>query len=335
TRKTYLLFTPARTRQFATTNSTCLQVIPETPFAQPPPPPSQSPPKPKPASAATSTSSPPSVKLPPKVSKPTPPNTPDISSSTVVKIAEEVRKRAPIVTETYVAYGITETLVKECARQADYKIVKDKDGQIPKTPDQEDLGVAVATDGYWYNQASLTPTFSTWAQITFLHMYLLTVRLRAFPSAHAPAWHQHMIDHFSYLAEERMVKDHGMHARMTRNKYLKDLFTQWRGLQAGYDEGLVRGDSWLAAAVWRNIFKGQGIGIEGRGGEMDFRRVGEVVAYMRSVLFELDHMEDADVASGDLVFGSPSDEAALVAKGSRGMNVLIQEGPAKYTRAAR
>lgn len=54
-----------------------------------------------------------------------------------------------MTTETYVAYGVCETLVKECARQAAYKIpqAQQKNTDIPKTKDGEDLGVG---DGWWY-----------------------------------------------------------------------------------------------------------------------------------------------------------------------------------------
>ena len=150
----------------------------------------------------------------------------------------------------------------------------------------------------------LTPTFNTWAQITFLHMYLLTVRIRCFPEAHVPTWNQHMINHFSYLAEERMVTLHNISARMVRNKYLKDLFVQWRGLTAGYDEGLVKGDAVLATAIWRNVCKGDE--------EVDLEKLGMVVAYVRSVLSALDSMGDSAIATGDVLFGSPSSEASLV-----------------------
>ncbi|KAL2051816.1 hypothetical protein ABVK25_007972 [Lepraria finkii] len=86
-------------------------------------------------------------------------------------IAKELRKRASSVTETYVAYGVCEKLVKECARQANYTIPQahEKNVDIPKTKDGEDLGVGT---GWWYETLGLTPTFNTWAQITFLHMYL-------------------------------------------------------------------------------------------------------------------------------------------------------------------
>jgi len=228
------------------------------------------------------------------------------------KLAQEFRKRAPETTETYVAYGVSEALVKECAQQANYSIpqAKEKGLEITQTKDGEDLGVGT---GWWYEAMGLTPTFNTWAQITFLHMYLLTVRIRCFPPAHAPTWNQHMINHFSYLAEERMVTLHNIQARMVRNKYLKDLFVQWRGLTAGYDEGLVKGDAVLAAAVWRNVCKANE--------DIDLRKLGMVVAYMRSVLSALDTMEDSAIATGDVLFGSPGSEAALVKQRSKMMDL--------------
>ena len=76
-------------------------------------------------------------------------NTPS-KDTTTTSIGKELRKRLPTdLTETYIAYGVCETLVKECARQADYTIpqVRQKDVEVPKTKDQEDLGVGT---GWWY-----------------------------------------------------------------------------------------------------------------------------------------------------------------------------------------
>ncbi|KAL2047154.1 hypothetical protein N7G274_001173 [Stereocaulon virgatum] len=69
-------------------------------------------------------------------------------------IAKELRKRASSVTETYVAYGVCENLIKECARQADYTIPQahEKNIDIPKTKDGEDLGVGT---GWWYESMSI------------------------------------------------------------------------------------------------------------------------------------------------------------------------------------
>ena len=65
-------------------------------------------------------------------------------------IAKELRKRASSVTETYVAYGACEKLIKECARQADYSIpqAQERGIEVPKTKDGEDLGVGT---GWWYD----------------------------------------------------------------------------------------------------------------------------------------------------------------------------------------
>ncbi|KAL8784414.1 MAG: hypothetical protein Q9195_009059 [Heterodermia aff. obscurata] len=245
----------------------------------------------------------------------------DVPSATMIqKVAAETQRLLPSVTETYVAYGVTEKLVKECSSQADYSIPQrnEKDGILPQTKDGEDLGVG---SGWWYETLGLTPTFNTWAQVTFLHMYLLTVRLRCFPAEHAPTWHQHLLNHFFYIAEERMVIVHNIQSRTVRNKYLKDLFVQWRGLLAGYDEGLIRGDAVLATAIWRNVFKADN--------DLDFRGLGEVVSYTRGVLKGLDGMKDDAIASGEVAFGDPGSERAGVLMRSRMMASVDRPPPGK------
>lgn len=97
---------------------------------------------------------------------------------------------------------------------------------------------------------------------------------------------------------------HKINARMIRTKYLKDFFNQWRGLTAAYDEGLVKGDAVLAAAVWRNVCKGEE--------NIDLRRLAEIVSYMRSVLASFDQMADDVIGKGEIEFGDPSGEAAWV-----------------------
>ena len=145
--------------------------------------------------------------------------------------------------------------------------------------------------------------------------------MRCFPAEHAPTWHQHLLDHFFYMAEERLVTVHDIQSRAIRSKYLKDLFLQWRGLLAGYDEGLIRGDAVLATAVWRNIFKADE--------DLDFRSLGEVVSYMRGVLNGLDGMNDDAIAGGEVVFGDPGSERATVLVRSRMMASLDEPLPGK------
>ena len=93
-----------------------------------------------------------------------------------------------------------------------------------------------------------------------------------------------------------MITLHRIHARAVRNKYLKDLFVQWRGLLAAYDEGLARGsDAVLATAVWRNVFKADE--------EVDLRSLGVVVSYLRGILKGLEGMEDEAFVKGEVMFG--------------------------------
>lgn len=143
-------------------------------------------------------------------------------------------------------------------------------------------------------ELGLVPTFSTWSQITFLHMYLLTVRLRALPSHQSfQTYSRHLIDHFSHNAETRMDLLHGLTSRTIRNKFLKDLFIQWRGVLAAYDEGLIKGDAVLGAAVWRNLWKASYNAPDGK--EIEWENVARVVAYMRRVISELSNMDEADL----------------------------------------
>jgi hypothetical protein len=140
----------------------------------------------------------------------------------------------------------------------------------------------------------LLPTFSTWSQVTFLHMYLLTVRLRALSSPESVRTHlQHLSDHYSHNAETRMDIIHGITTRSIRNKYLKDLFLQWRGVLAAYDEGMARGDAILAAAVWRNIWKAEPLGPDGE--DIDWAKIATVVTYMRRVTEELSKVDELDL----------------------------------------
>lgn len=169
-------------------------------------------------------------------------------------------------------------------------------------------------------ELGLQPTFSTWSQVTMLHMYLLAARIRCFPQG-SEIWQQHLLDHFFYDAENRMVVNHNMHARGTRNKYLKDMFVQWRGLLAAYDEGLVKGDAVLASAVWRNVFKANE--------DVDVTKLALIVSYMRRTLNGLDKVPDEVVMQAQLQFGSPQDESKNVGLRSKMMDLPFEKAPGK------
>ena len=155
-----------------------------------------------------------------------------------------------------------------------------------------------------------------------LHMYLLTTRLRCLPKGEAQMWQQVLLDHFFADAETKMAVYHNMHTRGVRNKYLKDLFIQWRGLLAAYDEGLFKGDAVLASAIWRNIFKASE--------ETDIRQLAQIVSFMRRTLQDLDELpyDKLEVVK----FGSPSEEGDIVRLKSPMLNLPFQKLPGADSR---
>jgi cytochrome b pre-mRNA-processing protein 3 len=116
-----------------------------------------------------------------------------------------------------------------------------------------------------------------------------------------------------------MTINHNMHTRGIRNKYLKDLFIQWRGLLAAYDEGLVKGDAVLAAAIWRNIFKAND--------DVDVRCLAQIVSYMRRELKGLDALEDTKVMEAGLEFGNLATESSIAAVKSKMMDLPFEKEP--------
>jgi cytochrome b pre-mRNA-processing protein 3 len=203
-------------------------------------------------------------------------------------------------TEPYIAYGGTEDLFLECNRQCNYTIpaiLQKPPGEPPVTAEGEELGVG---SGWWFEPKNkgglgLPVTFNTWAQVMFVHMWLLTVRFRCFPKEYVKQWDQHLLDHFFYAAEDRMATWHRMSSRSVRNRYLKDLWTQWRGVILSYDEGLVKGDAVLATAVWRNLFNASDT--------VNVADLATITEYMLKELKTLGELQDETVTNGRIKFG--------------------------------
>lgn len=221
-------------------------------------------------------------------------------------------------TEPYIAYGSTEDLFLECSRQCSYTVPTALETP-PAPPKMNEAGEHLGEgSGWWLTPKSrgglgLEVTFNSWAQVLYLHMWLLTVRLRCFPANYVKDWHQNLLDHFFYAAEDRMATWHGMVARGVRNKNLKDLWTQWRGVQLAYDEGLIHGDAVMATSIWRNIFKANP--------QVDLHDLGVVTAYVYRELQMLENLDDFILSTGKITFGDPRD--VLQASG------LSQESPLK------
>lgn len=138
-----------------------------------------------------------------------------------------------------------------------------------------------------------------------MHMYLILVRIRCFDRESYREWEAQMGDHFFHEAEERMEIVHEISSGGMRQRYLKDLFEQWRGVILAYDEGLVKGDAVLASALWRNLFRARE--------DIDLRMLAAIVSWMRLVLKNLDQMLDpALIPHGASVFKWPPVKEMLI-----------------------
>ncbi|ETS80613.1 hypothetical protein PFICI_08142 [Pestalotiopsis fici W106-1] len=202
-------------------------------------------------------------------------------------IPESVRNLGGMIlkstSEPYMVHAATENVYKICAAEAAYTISETdkRNGTVKTTEEGEEIGTGTTL---WHTDFDLPPTFSTWSQITMLHLYVVYARLRNQPLDAARSWQKQLTDHFFFDAEERMDLVHGITSRGLRHRYLKDLFIQWRGAIAAYDEGVAKGDAVLAAAVWRNVYKARD--------DVDPRRLAAIVSWIRACLRSLDQTPD-------------------------------------------
>ncbi|KAI9166699.1 putative 3-oxoacyl-[acyl-carrier-protein] synthase [Paramyrothecium foliicola] len=203
------------------------------------------------------------------------------------------------ITNSYRVVGATDRLFKLCADPADYYITPEarKKDQVERLEDGEEVGNAVHEGNVWHHAFNFRPTFSTWSHVTMLHLYLLNTRIRCFERDEYRTWQQQLIDHFFFECEKKMHVEHSISSSALRQRYLKDIFVQWRGLVLAYDEGLVRGDAILASAVWRNLFKGVP--------DVDPRALVAVVGWIRSCTAMLEATSDASFTSeADKIFAN-------------------------------
>lgn len=229
---------------------------------------------------------------------PSPP-TEKARSTLTDRLAQRFRELLPNTTETYVAYDVTRTLYLECALQAAYA-------------DGEEYSPSAA---FWYSTCARPPTFQSWSQVTVLHMWMLAARMRALDRERVKIWQQHFIDHFFYDAEEKMTKRYGIKSAGKRGGYMKDLFHQYRGTTAAFDEGLIRGDAVLATAIWRNVFNASE--------DVDLEVLAMVTSHVRRVVSKLGCVDDEIVLSGRIKFGLPEEERTIVRQKSALVDKLV------------
>lgn len=190
------------------------------------------------------------------------------------------------------AFDITRDLYTECANQAAYV-------------DGLDMSESAL---FWYSTCKRETTFASWAQVTILHMWMLNTRIRALEKEKVAIWQQHFIDHFFYDSEDKMAKRYGIKTSTKRGQYMKDLYHQYRGMTAAFDEGLVRGDAVMATALWRNLFNADD--------NVDLELLALITSHVRRVVSRLDKVNDEVILKGQVTFGMPLEEMSLVQKKS-------------------
>jgi cytochrome b pre-mRNA-processing protein 3 len=143
-------------------------------------------------------------------------------------------------------------------------------------------------------ECSLPPTFQSWFAVANLHVWMLTVRLRALPEPVGKHYVQGLVDHFFLDVEDRIravlqpatppksgpvepspqstytpptpfytvpgteSRPKGKAPERLVGRQMKILKEQWAGMGLNLDLGLVRSDAELAAAVWRNFLGARG-----------------------------------------------------------------------------
>ena len=137
-----------------------------------------------------------------------------------------------------------------------------------------------------------------------LYLYALLVRLRYLPADETSMFHQHLNNAYFVAAEHRMIMYHRINIGGIRQRYLKDLFAQWRGAILAYDEGLIKGDAVLATAIWRNVFKADEA--------VNLETVATVTSYLRRCLRMLDKMQDDQVRRVEIQWPGLEQEQVLV-----------------------
>lgn len=153
------------------------------------------------------------------------------------------------------------------------------------------------TAAFYYETLGLPRSFSQWFQITALHYWMLSVRMRAMPFKYGRNYQQKLVDRIFKDMEVRMSGELGISSTRIIEGFLKDYHTQLLGGVVLYDEGLMTDDITFAAALWRNIFNGDP--------NADIRHVEALVGYVRQNLYVLNKMSDREFGFGMFEFVAP------------------------------
>ncbi|KAK6501615.1 Protein cbp3, mitochondrial [Arthrobotrys musiformis] len=207
-------------------------------------------------------------------------------------IAKAVSKVLPDSTkEQYYSYQKSEELYKECRLQGEYY------------PGEPVTGKAK----FWYEECGMAPCLRNWSSISNLHVWLIMVRFRNMtPRSRAKMWQQAFINHYFFDLEAILTDRHKIVQKSARQKMLKELYEHFQYTILTYDEAFIRGDAWLATAIWQNVFLSRE--------DMDFRKLAMVVSYVRRILSGLEKLDEETILTAQVYFGNPMEEAETVDK---------------------
>ncbi|KAI5956880.1 CBP3 [Candida jiufengensis] len=162
------------------------------------------------------------------------------------------------------------------------------------------------TAKFYYQTLGLPMSFSQQFQITILHYWILSVRMRALPFKYSRQYQQKLIDRIFTDLESRMTTELGIKSGRLIEGYSKDYHSQLLGAVLSYDEGLMSDDITLAAALWRNIFNANE--------NVDVRHIEALLVYVRSQLYVLNKMTDRAFGFGKFKFVPPDQTVQPITK---------------------
>ncbi|CCE83944.1 Piso0_004541 [Millerozyma farinosa CBS 7064] len=180
------------------------------------------------------------------------------------------------------------------------------------------------TARFFYETLKLPMSFSQHFQITLLHYWILSVRMRAMPFKYGRNFQQKLVDRIFRDMELRMADELNIKSNRIIENHLKDFHTQMLGAVLSYDEGLMTDDITLATALWRNVFNGNP--------DADMRHIEALVGYVRGQLYVLNKMTDREFGFGKFTFVSPEEVVKpITRKQEEELKRRAKEEFAKYT----
>lgn len=148
-----------------------------------------------------------------------------------------------------------------------------------------------AQKSFFCQSCALPDTFQSWFLVTHMHIWFVIVRLRAEGEA-GKAVSQQIMQLFFDDMEHRMA-DIGI-TRIDKNMRL--LISQYFGVSLAYDEAMLKNDTDLAEAVWRNVTDMNGSPVE----------VARIVQYMKMQGARLDKVASEQALQGEFTFADPA-----------------------------